>query len=143
MNEIVETTYNQMTNEYIENNIYKPEFLKAIKFLNIFDIILSSYLTNEFKNKKLVIPNLSYSSSEENECDIYWNFDHVRNGFSFGNSYDLNNDDCWYVVTDGTIDTTNAWGYFRDYTNHDNIIDFTINYCLKLCEKKLIIPSTF
>ncbi len=143
MHSIVEKTQNQMIEEYNENNVYKNEIVKSINFLNNFDTILRRYLDNEFKNKELIIPNLSYYFPEENECDITWNFDHVRIGFSFGNSNEINNDDCWYVVTDGTIDATNAQGYFRDYTSIDSVIDFSVNYCLKLCEKELISPSKF
>lgn len=141
MNNMVSITQNKMMDEYKENNIHKPEYLKAINFLNDFDIILRKYLNNEFMNKKIDFPSLAYYSPEENECDITWNFDHVRIGFSFDNNYELNNNDCFYVVTDGTIDATNAWGYFRDYISYNSVIDFVISYCLKLCDKGLISPS--
>lgn len=141
MNEIIEKTYNQMIKDYEENNIYRPQLIKSINFLNEFDIVLNNYLTGEFGNKDLLLPRLAYSFPEENECDINWNFDHVGIGFSFDENNNKDNNDCWYIVTDGTIDGTNSQGYFRDYTTYSNVIDFVINYVLNLCDKKLINPS--
>lgn len=113
----------------VDNTNFNKFLQKAVKYLEEHApqtiitqakpyLISLNEKTNLFSN--LNLPLFSVSLPEDGEVLLEWRFEHFTIGISFEENPE---DSSYYMVNDGTVKKTTAWGYLRSQSVEDLVRD--------------------
>ncbi len=90
--------------EYIKENAPAALKRQALPYLQEINERTNKFASRDF-------PRFTVSFPDENEMLIEWNFEHYKFGLAFDEEA---NESSWYVVNDGTIQTSTGWGLLKN-----------------------------